>query len=82
MMEGLCEARLKKQGRLSIEKLVLICSRTVISRRERYTVDNIRITKTITTGVISLTVMFHCISLLLRVYYRILSDNLHFVLIM
>ena len=27
MMEELCEARLKKQGRLSIEKLVLVCGR-------------------------------------------------------
>ena len=32
MMEGLCEARLKKQGHLSIEKLVLVCGRAVISR--------------------------------------------------
>ena len=36
MMAGLCEVRLKKQGYLSIEKLVLVYSRTsgrvVISR--------------------------------------------------
>ena len=32
MTEGLCEARLKKQGCLSIEKLVLVCGRAVISR--------------------------------------------------
>ena len=39
-MEGLCEARLKKQGRLSSyismvlnsEKLILVCGRAVISR--------------------------------------------------
>ena len=30
MMEGLCEVRLKKQGHLSIEKLVLVCGRAVI----------------------------------------------------
>ena len=29
------EARLKKQGRLSIEKLVLVCGRAVISMCER-----------------------------------------------
>ena len=29
------EARLKKQGPLSIEKLVLVCGRAVISRREQ-----------------------------------------------
>ena len=32
MPKGLCEARLKKQDRLSIEKLVLVCGRAVISR--------------------------------------------------
>ena len=32
MTEEFCEARLKKQGRLSIEKLVLVCGRAVISR--------------------------------------------------
>ena len=32
MTEGLCKARLMKQGRLSIEKLVLVCGRAVISR--------------------------------------------------
>ena len=32
MMEGLCKMRLKKQGCLSIEKLVLVCGRAVISR--------------------------------------------------
>ena len=32
MMEGLCESRHKKQGRLSIEKLVLVCGRAVMSR--------------------------------------------------
>ena len=30
--EGLCEARLKKQGHLSIEKFILVCGRAVISR--------------------------------------------------
>ena len=38
MTKGLYEARLKKQGRLSmygIEKLVLVCGRTVSSRSER-----------------------------------------------
>ena len=34
MTEGLCEARLKKQGHLSTEKLILVCGRAVISRRE------------------------------------------------
>ena len=32
MMERLCKALLKKQGRLSIEKLVLVCRRAVLSR--------------------------------------------------
>ena len=32
MMEGLCKARLKKQGDLNIEKLVLVCGRAVISK--------------------------------------------------
>ena len=32
MMEGLCKTRLKKQGHLSIEKLVLVCGRAVISK--------------------------------------------------
>ena len=32
MKEGLCEAWLKKQGHLSIEKLVLVCGRVVILR--------------------------------------------------
>ena len=32
MMEGLYEVRLKKQGCLSIEKLILVCSRAVILR--------------------------------------------------
>ena len=35
MTDGLCEVRLKKQGRLSIEKLVLVCGRAVISRSEQ-----------------------------------------------
>ena len=35
MMEGLCEARLKKQGHLSIEKLLLACSKVVLSRSEQ-----------------------------------------------
>ena len=34
-MEGLCKASLKKQGHLSIEKLILVCDRAVISRWER-----------------------------------------------
>ena len=34
MMEELCKTTLKKQGRLSIEKLVLVCGRAVISRWE------------------------------------------------
>ena len=37
MMEGLCEAKLKKQSCFSIygEKLVLLCSRVIISKSER-----------------------------------------------
>ena len=35
MMEGLCNIRLKKQGHISIEKLILVCSRAVISRSEQ-----------------------------------------------
>ena len=35
MREGLCKVGLKKQGHRSIEKLVLVCGRAVISRRER-----------------------------------------------
>ena len=32
MTEGLCKARLKKQGHLSIEKFVLVCGRAVLLR--------------------------------------------------
>ena len=32
MTKRLCKVRLKKQGHLGIEKLVLVCGRTVISR--------------------------------------------------
>ena len=35
MMEGLCKVTLKKQGSLSIEKLVLVCGRAISSRWER-----------------------------------------------
>ena len=35
MMKGLCEARLKKQGRFSIEKLILVCGRAVANFKVR-----------------------------------------------